>query len=177
MRYAVIAPFAVAVAAWTMTAVSAHAQTSRFVVAVDVDRATQLESEAQLAQGDSRRWPDAASMLRRASHVRPPNDPIALRDLRTAGAIYGTIGDLQRAKETVLELADRATEFGEIAMAAHAYMDMAHIAVELRDVQAVRTYYERAQRLAQSSHLTGDERRSIAIRLERSPGLFASAVR
>jgi hypothetical protein len=155
----------------------AQAQTSGSGTSEDVRRAFELENSAAVAQTDSRRWSQAAAMLREASRLRPENDPVALMDLRTAGAIYGTIGDLQRAKKTMLELAERAEEFGEIATAAHAFMDAAHVALRLEDPESVRRFYSRAQRLAMSSHLTSDERRVITVRLERSPTLFASAAR
>lgn len=177
MRQNIITTLAIATVAWTGGTDSAHAQTGVGDARVDVSRAVELETEASVANGDSRRWLFAASMLREAAQLRPQNDPVALTDLRTAGAIYGTIGEFERARRTMLELADRATEFGEVATAAHALMDAAHVAVQLKDVRLVRSYFERAQRLALSSHLTAEEQRLIRTRLERSPSLFASASR
>ena len=177
MRYAFIVSVALAAVAWTTTGANAHAQSPESTPSVDIQRALELEREAAVANSDSRRWSEAASLFREASRLRPANDPVGLMNLRTAGAIYGTMGELTRARRTMLELADRATEFGEVATAANALIDAAHVAVKLRDLQAVRGYYERAQRLALSSHLTDAEQQLLTSRLEQSPTLFASGRR
>jgi hypothetical protein len=174
MRYAIVAPSVVAAALWAVTPVSTSAQGLAADNAVNVDRAAQLEEGASVAMGDRRVWSSAANMYREASDIRHPSDPVALADLRTAAAIYGTIGDYRRAREAILELADRATEYGEIVVAAHAFLDAAHVAVALKEGQDVLTFYERAQRLARSSHLTDEEQRWLVYRLEQTPVLFAS---
>jgi hypothetical protein len=174
MRYCIVASAAVAAAIWATTPVSTSAQTWAVVDAVEVDRAVELEQRASVAMGNSREWSAAAAMYREASRLRSPNDPQALADLRTAGGIYGTVGDYRRARETILELADRATAFGEISVAAHAFLDAAHVAVALRDVPGAQAFYDRAQRLARSSHLSADEQGQLVRRLERTPTRFAS---
>jgi hypothetical protein len=169
-------PVVIAAAAWTVTTGGAHAQTESTAV-VDIARAVELERQAEIANGNRRTWSDAASLFLEASHLRPENDPIALGNIRMVGAIYGETGQLHRAKRTMLDLADGANAFGEVATAAHALMDAAHLSVELNDASGARSAYERAHRLAMSSHLTGEQRREIASRLAKSPGVFASARR
>jgi hypothetical protein len=166
MRYAVIAPVAIAAAAWTVLTVGAFAQTPQSGASLDAARAVEVERNAEIASRERGRWWEAASLFREASRLRAENDPIALGDLRMAGSIYAALGQFERAKRTMLALADRAVEFGEVATAAHALMDAAHVAVELNDANAARSSYARVQRLAMSSHLTSEEQRSITARLE-----------
>ena len=177
MRYRMVVPIALAAAAWTGGAADAQSQTSGAGSPADDIRAIELEEEAAVANTDSRRWPHAASLFREAAQLRRQNDPIALADLRTAGAIYGTLGQFERARRTLLELSDRAARFGEVEMAAHVLIDVAHVAAALGDRSAVLDYYERARSLTMSSHLTAEQRQNVAARLERSPNLLASSVR
>jgi hypothetical protein len=173
MRYAVIVPVAIAAAAWTVMTVGALAQTPQSIASVDVTTAVQLEKDAEIASRDRGRWSEAASLFQEASRLRRENDPVGLGNLRMAGAIYAAVGQFERAKRTMVALADRAIEFGEISTAAHALMDAAHVAVELNDATAARGSYERAQRLAMSSHLTSQEQRSITARLESTQSVLA----
>jgi hypothetical protein len=177
MRYGVMVPVVVATAVWVVTTPGAQAQTAASTTTEDVVRAVDLERQAEIAHGDRRSWREAASLLVEASRLRRVNDPIALADLRTAGAIYGEVGQPQRGKRILLELADTAIEFGEVATAAHALIDAAHLAAESSDANGARSAFGRAQRLAMSSHLTGEQQHAVASRLERMPGVFASAPR
>jgi len=175
MRYAIILSVVIA-AAGTVMIPDAQAQTES-TRGVDIARAVELEREAEVASGERRRWSRAASLLEEASRLRPESDPVALANLRMAGTIYGALGQFERAKRTLLGLADRAIEYGEVATAANVLMDAAHIAVRLNDEPAVRSCYERANRLAMSSHLSSEEQRLITARLESSRSVFASVGR
>jgi hypothetical protein len=173
MKYAVIAPITIAAIAWTVMTVDAVAQTPQSPTSVDVDRAVEVEAAAVLASRERRRWSEAASLFQEAARLRPANDPMALGDLRMAGLIYAEIGQFERAKRTIQALVDRALEFGEVATAVHVLLDAAHVAAESADATGARASYERAQRLAMSSHLTSEEQRVLTARLSHSQDVFA----
>ena len=175
MRYGIFTPVVIAAVAWTVTTSGAQAQMWHPSTQVDVPRAIELEREADIAKSDPDQWTRVASLLRQASRLRPGNDPIAFVNLQSAGVIYGTVGKFEPARSTFLELASRAISFGEVEAAAHAFIDVTHVAVELGDVPAARSYYERAQRLSNSSHLSSEEQQSIVMRLEPSTTLMATS--
>jgi hypothetical protein len=177
MRYSTFACLAIGAVVWTMTVGSTQAQVGVPSTQVDIPRAVELEREAAVARKDRRGWSRTASLLLEASRFRPENDPVGLVNVRTAAAIYGTMGKLERARSTLLGLADRAITFGEVEVAAHALMDAAHVAAKLRDAPSMLSYYERAQRLAMSSHLTREAHGRITMRLDRSPTQLASSGR
>ncbi|MGD2045980.1 MAG: hypothetical protein PVJ80_16630 [Gemmatimonadota bacterium] len=167
--------FAAIAAALALAAGRAEAQTADRFVDQDTDAVTtaiELEQQVNSAIAEAR-WSDAASMLRAASDLRPPSDPIALSNLSAAGAMYGTIGEFDEARRVFVELADRADQEGEFATAAHALLDAAHAAAALDDSPSSVEYYERARRIATSSHLSSEEVRALNDRLSRSSSLVA----
>jgi tetratricopeptide (TPR) repeat protein len=172
MRNTTLAAIAVAALA---IAGGAEAQTVDRVAIQTTDgiaAAIDLERQVESAIAEAR-WSDAASMLRAASDLRPPSDPVALSNLSSAGALYGTIGQFDEAKGVFVELVDRATQQDEFATVANAWIDAAHAAAALGDSRSAVEYYERAQHFVTSSLLTSQEAQALNDRLEKSSALVA----
>ncbi len=177
MRYSIFTSVVIAATVWTVTTRSTQAQMWEPSPHVDIPQAIELERGAEIPKSDPGQWTRAAFLLRKASRLRPGNDPIALIDLQTAGTIYGNVEKFGAARSTLVELVDRATEFGEVEVAAHALIDATYVEVELENVPSALRFYERAQRLAMSSHLTSEEQQRITMRLEPSTTFVAASDR
>jgi len=153
----------------------AEAQTVDRVAIRNTDGMTaaiNLEQQVESAIAEAR-WSDAANMLRAASDLRPQGDPVALSNLSSAGALYGTIGQFDEARRVFVDLADRATQQGEFATVANAWLDAAHAAAAQGNSRAAVEYYERAQHVVTSSLLTSQEERMLKDRLSQSSALVA----
>jgi hypothetical protein len=132
---------------------------------VDVERAEKMEAQAYEVLRDTRRTGKAAKLLRKAAALRPVGDPVAVTDLNLAGQLSYYAGDRRSAKATFLNAADAAIRIGDVLKAGHALIDVAHIAIELRDPSTAVTSIERAHLLASSPHLNPDERIQLVQRL------------
>jgi tetratricopeptide (TPR) repeat protein len=170
MKYGILTPVALAAAVLAATAVGASAQVpgTQFQASyerVNLPRAAELESRAAELRADAGKWNDAASMLRDAARLRPGNDPVALIDLQNAGLMYSNTRSYVKAQDTLLELARRASDFGEVKVAADALIDAAFAAVRRGQSELARDYLERAERLANSSHLDLEDQQQLATRL------------
>lgn len=137
-------------------------------IAAAIDLERQVESAVAEA-----RWSDAASMLRAASDLRPPSDPVALSDLSSAGALYGTIGQFDEARSVFVELADRAAQQGEFATVANAWIDAAHAATAQGNSRSSVEYFEHARQFVTSSLLTNEEAQALKDRLSQPSAVIA----
>jgi hypothetical protein len=164
MKYRMIVTVAAILMAACATGVDA--QTSQSVV--DIPRAVELEREAYLLQNVMDKWSDAAQLLIRAARLRPGPDPVAYQNLEMAGAIYHNTRSYFKSQTTLVELAERASRHGEVGVAANAYIDASFAARKRGQPNQARTYIERAQLLATSSLLTGQEQERLTMRLEPS---------
>jgi hypothetical protein len=171
MRSGISTTVVIATALLLATTVGANAQmpaagNDRLNRGVNVPRAMELEREAEALQRSVEDWDDAAARLREAARLRPANDPQALQDLQNAGTIYNNTGAYVRSQDTLLELVRRATDFGEVKMAAHALIDAAFAAARRGQHTLAGEYLDRARMLSRSSHLTSDEQARLAVRLD-----------
>jgi hypothetical protein len=174
MKYTLTVALLVATSLWSLTPVRAQSQVWEPTQRTDIQRAIELEAESAVEVNFRDRWVHAADLLREASRLRPEGDPIALTNLQMAGIIYANSERLGAARATLLELTDRATAFGEVSAAANAWIDVAFVEAKLGSTSSARGSYERAQRLAMSSHLTSDDQRHIADRLSNEPTMTAT---
>ena len=141
---------------------------------VNVERAEELEAQAHEVLRDIRQTGKAAKLLRKAAALRPVGDPIAVKDLTAAGQLSYYAGDLRLAETTFKKAADAALRIGDVLTTAHALIDVAHVAIELRDASSALTSVERAQLLASSPHLSQSDRMRLMGRLNAMTGMASA---
>jgi len=132
-------------------------------------KAERLEAVANdlLEQGDMDTWEQVAELLEKAARLRPEASLRRAENLRKAANLFVAIGAKERARDLFEEAAAEASETGELAFAAHAYLDAAVLSADLKmgrhTIQAARM----ADQLAASPSLSRQERVAIESRMER----------
>ena len=126
-----------------------------------VDRAEQLEAEAQAQLADLDRWDSAADRLRDAARLRPRGDAVAIEDLMLAGKLSFYTGSALRALRDLGHAGERALQEGFVELAARAFADAAWVAREGGQPDAARNFGERAQLLSHSPVIDDDLRREL----------------
>lgn len=162
--------FAVAVALAALALPGQAPAQSNTGTDVRVERAEQLELEAQMyITGPIMNLGKAANRFRRAAALREEDDRQALTTLRMAGLMAYYHGDLRRSRSSFVELARRSKRLGEVDVAANAFLDAAVIAREQRDGEAFHGFLRSATLLAGSPQLTTAQREYLASRLGEPP--------
>jgi hypothetical protein len=160
---------ACALIALVIPARSAAQVQARYVYGVaerDVEmRADALHERAAALFTRPDRYTEAAVLLARAAHLRSPADPTAVSEFVVAAKLYAYADQVGIARTTMEIAAERALAHGEVARAAHVYLDAAFLAIRLKQWQRVRDLSARAERLAASPHLEAADRTGILMRI------------
>jgi hypothetical protein len=125
--------------------------------------------EAAVRMAASGRWGQAAVLYRRSAEFRAAEDPQGSRSLSEAAALAYAAGDRSGARGDLARAAERSLMRGDLKQAAMSYLDAAWIAQEQRKQEQVWDLGHRAEILADSPLLSGNDRRDILRRIERAP--------
>lgn len=142
---------------------------------IDVERAVMLEVESQRWVTNFVDVKKAARLMREAASLRPTADPAGVHDLITAGHLYYYARDFRRAREAMVDAAERASGMGDLVRAADSWINAAHLSARLKDVPAARTYHERARTLAASPLLSATQVSRIHARLDPTSAAVVAA--
>ncbi len=123
------------------------------------------EGLALTSLGDRESWPYVARMLEKSASMRESCDERAVAALVLAGRIYHHLGQLETARLTFIKAAERALMAGELAHAAHCFLDAGVIAVDQGYQEAAVEVVLRTDVLGTSLLLDESERQSIARRV------------
>ncbi|HEX9105964.1 MAG TPA: hypothetical protein VF832_02020 [Longimicrobiales bacterium] len=123
-----------------------------------------MESLAQAYLSDGSAYAKAATTYFRAAAARPVSDPQAVSDLRYAGLLYATVGDMRHAAEALDEAGRRALALGDLGTAAEIYTNATYIAARTgaRDVKVLA---HRAMWLADQEGVSQGERALVRQRV------------
>ncbi|MGZ8377398.1 MAG: hypothetical protein ACXW0Z_09160 [Gemmatirosa sp.] len=124
------------------------------------NEADRLDSLAVVyEESNSRRlWGKAAALREKAAGMRAPSDPRAFKDLEIAALVQHALEQRPAALALMERAADGALARGDVFNAASAYVNVAFLAHELRDVDRVRLYAEKSALLATSPLLSAPQR-------------------
>lgn len=147
------------------TPLAGRAQTAATATDRTATRAHALHEQAASLFESPTRYRDAALLLRQAAALRESLDERGTEELLLAGRLSYYATDWRTAQSTLEEGADRSLENGQLAQAAHAYIDAAFSALARRDRRATNALVRRAERLAGSPHLQPAERDKIMVRI------------
>jgi hypothetical protein len=151
-----------------LTAGSVSAQYSSAVDAGPRSDAVELEQQArELARGNAD-WGRAAILYRRAAELRT-DDPAAARDFRMAGLLSFYAGREGDAARDLARAGEVALEWGDVAEAAHSFLDAAWVADRDGHGSRALELAHRAERLAQSPLLLREERAELLSRIADGP--------
>ena len=117
-----------AVAAFLVPRPASAFSRSRALVATEQSDSEGYEQLALSSLRDRQSWPYVARMLEKSASLRKTCDVRAIRALVLAGRIYHHLGQLEMARLTFVQAADRAVAVGALEHAAH-YYDAGNIAV------------------------------------------------
>jgi len=123
------------------------------------------EELAVTSLGDRESWPYVARMLEKSASMREACDMRAVAALVLAGRIYHHLGQLEMARLTFITAAERALIAGELAHAAHCFLDAGVIAVDQGYQEAAVEVVLSAHVLRTSLLLDESERQGIARRV------------
>jgi tetratricopeptide (TPR) repeat protein len=129
----------------------------------DPERAAQLKERAEELYTQPKQWKKAARLLAQSAALREASDPEVYECLISAGRIQAAIGEFGAARESIEKAAEHAMARGAIVEAANAYIDAAHLSVELKDAARARDLVDRA-RLLTESPLLSLQQRTVLIR-------------
>jgi hypothetical protein len=135
------------------------------VTAQAVSRADRLRIDAEVLPTRLDQFAKAARLYEQSAAARAPGDTATGTCLRTAAFLRYYSGD-SRAGTALMEKAARnAAAFGDVALAANAYIDAAIIAVDAAQSDRALDLGRRAEQLARSPSLTDAERNALAGRM------------
>jgi len=132
------------------------------------DRAERLEAIARdlLSDGDIGTWEQAAELLEKSGRLRTVASLERIEDLRMAACLFTWTGAKEHARDLFQDAADEAWQRGDLALAAHTYLDAAVLSAELKmgrhAIQATRM----ADQLAASPEMARADREAVTYRLE-----------
>lgn len=130
------------------------------------ERAEQLRKEAETYFSQPKQWRRAARLLERSAELRAADDADAYSNWVMAGSLRAAMGDYASAASNYQKAADQALARGAVLDAAHAMIDGAHAAAQMRDGQQAVELVERARLLASSPMLTADQAEQIIRRIQ-----------
>lgn len=123
-----------------------------------------MEGLAQAYLSDGSQFAKAAVTFNRAAAVRPVSDPQAVSDLRYAGLLFATVGDMRHAAEALAEAGRRALAQGDLAAAAEIYTNATYIAAKA-NARDVKVLAHRAMWLADQEGVSQGERALVRQRV------------
>ena len=132
-------------------------------VSVRATEADKLEARADdyLQSGKWRDLGRAAKLREKAASMRAPEDPRGFTSFQMASLLRHAMKQRPAAVGLMQRAADQAMARGDVYNAATAYVNVAFMAVELRDVDLARRSIERGTLLMHSPLLTETQRRSL----------------
>lgn len=130
-----------------------------------IEKAEELERQAEALYTQPDRYADAARLHMRAVELRPVGDPERIRGLAMAGRLFFYAGKVEDALGAMEQGATAALSAGDVLNAANAFVDASHLAGQLGRVQDAERLNERARLLTNSPLLSETDRRHIAGRL------------
>ena len=107
----------------------------------------------------------AAELFERSAEARQAGDARAVTCLRSAAMLRYNSGNKQKGLTLMEKAGDRAIRLGDVVIAAHAYIDAAVIAAELRQGARAIDLSERAVLLTKSPLLSADQRNALVERM------------
>ncbi|MGW8267416.1 MAG: hypothetical protein ACWGSQ_13700 [Longimicrobiales bacterium] len=131
------------------------------------NKADRLEAIAAelLADGDMDTWEQAAELLEKSARLRPEASSKRIENLRMAASLFVWTGATLHARDLFEEAAQGASEMGNLALAAHTYLDAAVLSAQLKmgrhTIQAARM----ADQLAASPDMPAEARQAVVYRL------------
>ncbi|MGH7541835.1 MAG: hypothetical protein ACRELC_12630 [Gemmatimonadota bacterium] len=137
------------------------APTEQFAIA----RARALHEEAKALMATRDGWARAAFRFERAAEASPACDPGAIDSWILAARLYGHTGKLEEARLAFLGAAASARGVGRLAVAAHALLDAAVVAVEQSYQEAAVEAVLEADALSRSPRIPPEERLDIRLRI------------
>jgi hypothetical protein len=132
------------------------------------EKADRLEAIAAelLTDGDMDTWEQVAELLEKAARLRPEASAKRIENLKMAANLFVWSGNALHARDVFQEAAEEAWDMGDLALAAHTYLDAAVLSAQLKmgrhTIQATRM----ADQLAASPEMPSADRAAIAYRLE-----------
>lgn len=129
------------------------------------EQADQLHARAESLFTMPPRYPEAARLLVRAARMRSPTDEMAVRELAQAARLYAYAKHPRAARSTMEMAAQRALGIGDVARAAHIYLDAAHLAAAQGDAAGVRALATKAEQLASLRTVAAADRTRILERI------------
>ena len=130
------------------------------------ERAQALKEEAEALYSQPKKWRQAVRLLEQSAQLRSDDDAEGFACWLYAGRLRAAMGDYSGARQSLERAAGHAMARGAVVDAAHAWIDAAHVAVKLRNVERVQEYLRRAELLASSPQLDADEASQIRARLQ-----------
>ena len=132
-------------------------------VSVRATEADKLEAqaEAHLQSGTWRDLGKAAKLREKAASLRTPEDPRGFTSLQMASLLRHAMKQRPAAVGLMQRAADQAMARGDVFNAATAYVNVAFMAVELRDGDLARRAIEKGTLLMHSPLLTAPQRQSL----------------
>lgn len=138
-------------------------------VAADADPAA-LARRAEALAANPSRWHEAALLFQVSANLREDGDPQAARSLQRSAQLLASLGELERAGETLEAAGEAALRADDVLQAAHSYFE-AMVTAKARGSTAEARRLERTvRRLAASDRLTGPQRDRLLARLRKSGG-------
>ena len=127
--------------------------------------ADELAIRAESLSTNLTQFKKAAELFERSAEARQPNDARAVTCLRSAATLRYNSGNKAKGLTLMEKAGDRAISLGDVMIAAHAYIDAAVIASELRQGTRAVELGERAVLLAKSPLLSADQRSALLERM------------
>ena len=167
MRNAKLVTLAVALSCFAtfQTLVAQTALQFAAAPAENIDRAAEIEQRAVELHSDVTRAAEAARLHHWSAELRAAADPNAVESLAMAAHLFGYAHRPKEARKTMEQAADRALAMGDVARAAHAYLEAAFFADVLKQRSEVERLGKKALLLANSPLLPDDQRKAITDRI------------
>lgn len=147
------------------TPATAQGQTQENSSRAELERAADLQAQAEALFSRPSKWRQAVRMLEESAELRADGDPARYTCLLYAGRLRAGMGDFAHASRNLEAAASDALARGAVVEAAHAYIDAAHAAVGARRTPDARHFVDRAELLTQSPLLSEVQRAGIRHRL------------
>lgn len=128
-------------------------------------QAARLHAQAMALSEQPSGWRTAARLFHEAALARLPADAQRVADLSLSGALYYAVKDARHAGAMFEQAAAAALEFGQVAKAARFYLNAAIVAKARGQLADATEFGRKAERLAQSPHLTVAECNGISGRI------------
>jgi hypothetical protein len=127
-------------------------------------RAAELHERAMEA-GAANKWRKGAKLHKQAAALHMATDGRGSRCLELAANLLYYGGDLAAARVALAEAGDLALARGDVMVAADSYLKAGLVARDQRDGAAFVDFTRKAQLLANSTHLSDEQRASIRARI------------